>query len=96
MIALALFELVQLLGALRRGWLRSWLAAAGRTAGSLPEIVARRRAVQQGRRLPDREILVGGPLPFRTELPRGRAERAVLAALDATVGAYLSLATRLL
>lgn len=94
--ALALFELFQLAGAIRRGWVRPWLGAAAGVATSLPELLAKRRRVQRRRVLPDRELLVGGPLPFRRALAAGRVERGALSLLDAVVRAHVAVVRRLL
>jgi hypothetical protein len=42
----------------------------------LPEIRARRRSLQARRRLRDRDLLTGGPVPFNPRLAGGRVERA--------------------
>ena len=79
-------------GALRRGWLSPWVRAALSVARDSSTLLAKRARVRRRRVVADRDLLVGGPLPFREALARGRLERAVLAALDSAVGAYLSAA----
>jgi GT2 family glycosyltransferase len=92
--ALALFEVVQLAGALKKGWLPQWLAAAGWMLGNARRVVSTRRAVQRARALPDRELLRGGPIPFRPELAANGLERMGRALLDAFASANWSLVKR--
>jgi GT2 family glycosyltransferase len=92
--ALALFEVVQLAGALKKGWLRQWLAAAGWMLSNVGKVAAKRRAVQRPRVLPDRELLRGGPIPFRRELAADGLERLGRVLLDAFASANWSLVKR--
>jgi hypothetical protein len=46
--------------------------------------------------LPDRELLRGGPLPFKPELIRGRVGGMALAAMNSLSAAYWTMARRLL
>jgi GT2 family glycosyltransferase len=79
---LAAFEALQLLGALRKGWIGHWLWAAGSTVGLLPHVLHVRGAMRASRRRGDLEILRGGPFPFNQALPRSALERAAQRALD--------------
>lgn len=81
--ALLLFELFQLAGAARKGWLRHWRRALGRVLHELPAIMRERRQWQRRRRVPDGALLSAGPLPFNPRLIDGRIERAAAAVLDA-------------
>jgi GT2 family glycosyltransferase len=92
---LALYEVAQLGAVAGKGWLREWGRAAGWTVRHLPAILERRREVQRGRRIPDRELLACGPLPFRDELTSSAAERGARRALDRITGAYWRLVRRL-
>ncbi|MGD9509526.1 MAG: glycosyltransferase family 2 protein [Geminicoccaceae bacterium] len=65
---LLLFELVQLVGSLGKGWAASWLAALGRTVRDLPSIARERHEWATQRRFGDGRVLEGGPLPFHPRL----------------------------
>lgn len=93
---LLLFELFQLGGALKKGWLRPWLGAVGSVLRSLPDLVERRRAVQENRVMADRDLLVGGEIPFTDLLHGDAVERAARRALNAVCLAFWPLARRLL
>jgi GT2 family glycosyltransferase len=80
--ALLLFELFQLAGCLRRGWLGVWLRAAGWMMSHPGMTLRRRRQVQQARRTADRAILQGGDVPFSRGLAQGWVERAACAGLN--------------
>lgn len=85
---LAVYELAQLAAVIAKGWLPEWFRAVGWTVRHIPAILARRRAVQRERRVPDRELLNGGPLPFREELTPDPLQRAAREALDRVAVAY--------
>jgi GT2 family glycosyltransferase len=80
--ALAVFEVLQLLGAVRKGWLGHWLWAAGSTVRMLPHVLRERRAMRTSRRRGDLELLSAGPFPFNTRWRRSALERAAERALD--------------
>lgn len=82
------FEGFQLAGAVRKGWLRIWLSAAGWLARRLPRLLRARRAVQRSRAVRDGEILSGGPLPFTDRLLEGRLERAARRWLEEAADAW--------
>ncbi|HEX9054529.1 MAG TPA: glycosyltransferase [Gemmatimonadales bacterium] len=89
---LLVYELAQLAVAAAKGWLGEWCRAAGWMLRHLPDVLEQRRAIQESRRIPDRRLLAGGPLPFRPELtPRG-PERVAKRAFDRLSGAYWRLA----
>jgi GT2 family glycosyltransferase len=90
------YELAQFAGAAAKGWLPHWWRALRNTMQGFKEIRAARSAVQGTRRIGDRELLRGGPVPFRPELARGRGAKLALAILDAFCGAYWKIARRLL
>ena len=94
--ALGLFEVVQLAGAVKKGWLGPWARAARDSIGALPSILRERRRVQAARRVSDRELLAAGPLPVSPQLLSGGMERAGGRLLDALLGAYWELGRRLL
>ncbi len=79
---LLLYELVQLAGALKRGWGRQWGQAVVWMIPRIPATLGKRRAIQRLRRTPDRAILQGGRVPLRAELCRSALERRVMDALQ--------------
>jgi GT2 family glycosyltransferase len=80
--ALAAFELLQLLGALRRGWFAHWLWAAGSTARMLPHVLSVRRVLRKSRRRNDLDVLTAGPFPFNPRWQHSALERAAQRTLD--------------
>lgn len=80
--ALATFEVLQLLGALRKGWIGHWLWAAGSTVRMLPHVLRVRQAMRQSRRRGDLEILSGGPFPFNPRWNHSALESAAQRTLD--------------
>jgi GT2 family glycosyltransferase len=84
--ALALFELLQLGGAARKGWLGHWLWAAGSMVGLLPHVWRGRRAMRASRRRRDLELLRGGPFPFNPAWRRSWLDRAAERTLDGLAG----------
>lgn len=93
--ALLLFELCQIAGAVRRGWLGHYLRAAAWLLANRRDLIRRRRAIQRRRRLPDTALLSGGPPPFAGPLLAGRLERAAARLLARAVDANWALAIRL-
>jgi N-acetylglucosaminyl-diphospho-decaprenol L-rhamnosyltransferase len=80
--ALAAFEVLQLLGAARKGGIGHWLWAAGSTARMLPHVLRVRRAMGTSRRRRDLEILTAGPFPFNSRWRPSTLERAARRSLD--------------
>jgi hypothetical protein len=85
---LLLYELFQLAGAARKGWLGIWLRAAGWVLAHPGVTLRRRRQIQQTRRVGDRALLTGGPLPFAPGLAASQMERAGRALLDRLAVGY--------
>lgn len=86
--ALIVYEIATLALALHRGWGGAWLdgwAWLVRNAGSVRR---QRRQVQARRRLPDRAVLVGGPLPLVEGLLESAAARTAAAALSLLLDRY--------
>jgi GT2 family glycosyltransferase len=79
---LAVFELMQLLGAIKKGWIGHWLWAAGSAARLLPHVLGVRRDMRASRRRRDLELLRPGPFPFNPRWRPSRLERAGRRALD--------------
>ena len=85
--SLAAYEVLQLAGAIRKGWLGPWLRAAWWMVANPGATLERRREVQASRRASDRELLVGGPLPFTPGLLGSGIERAARGWLERTTDA---------
>jgi len=58
------------------------------------EILSKRRVVQASRRVPDREILEGGPIPFASQMATSPVERAGRALLEGMSSTYWHLVER--
>jgi len=93
---LVVYEIVQLGGVVKKGWLAPWLRAVGWIVANPRTILRRRRAVQRSRRTPDRALLLGGSLPFTPGLAPGGVERLVRNGLDRFVAGYWRLVRGLL
>jgi GT2 family glycosyltransferase len=85
---LLLYECAQLVIVIKKGWIREWVRAVGWIVRQFPTVLARRRVVQNTRKLPDRDFLSDGPIPFRAELASGRVELAGRRALDFITARY--------
>jgi hypothetical protein len=92
----AFYELSQLMVVIRKGWFKEWWRSISWMLANLPAILQERRRIQRLRRVPDREILVGGPIPFRSELTTGTLERLARKFLDAVVVMYWKLTAKLI
>jgi GT2 family glycosyltransferase len=77
-----LFELLQLVGSLRKGWHAHWWAAVQAIWRDRHRIAIERRAWHRRRRLRDGEVLEGGAPPFHPKLLDGRLERLGYAVLE--------------
>lgn len=86
------YECAQLLLVMKKGWLREWWQAVRWIVANLPPILRERRRIQRARKIPDRELLVGGGAPFRAELTSSRFELWARRVLDAMLGSYWKLA----
>ena len=80
--ALAVFEVLQLLGGVKKGWVGHWLWAAGSTVRTLPHVLRVRAAMRESRRRADLDILKGGPFPFNKAMHRSALDRAAQRILD--------------
>jgi hypothetical protein len=80
--ALATFEVLQLLGAVRKGWFGHWLWAAGSAVRMLPHVLRVRRTMRTSRRREDLEILTAGTFPFNSRWHSSALERTAQRALD--------------
>jgi hypothetical protein len=91
---LLLYEVAQLVMAVKKGWLGEWWRAVRWVAGHRHEIRSKRLAVQRNRVVADREIMRGGRLPFRRELIGSPLEAAAQRMLDGVVVFYWGLVSR--
>ena len=90
------YEVAQLATVVKKGWARHWGRAVWSVMQNLPRVLAQRKHIQQLRRVPDRQVLVGGPIPFRDELTSSGFERIARRTLDAIVIGYWKFATLLI
>lgn len=88
---LILFEIFQLGGVVAKGWAVQWLKSAWWIVTHLPEILHKRRAVQQTRKLDDMEMFDIVPLPFTAEMAGGRVSRYAIRWLDKVILSYCRL-----
>ena len=90
------YEILQLGAVIAKGWLPHWWIAFRYTCGSFRELREQRRGIQASRCIADRELLRGGPLPFKPELTTGGLARLALRSCNAMFQGYWALARRLL
>jgi GT2 family glycosyltransferase len=91
-----LYETAQFVVVLKKRWLREWSSAVWWVLRNLPKVLEQRRRIQKLRRIPDREVLVGGPIPFREELTTSGIERIARRSLDAIAVGYWKFAAALI
>jgi len=84
----ALYELAQLVLVIKKGWLRQWTQALFWILQNANTILSKRRFIQKTRKTPDRELLVGGPIPFREELTTSGLERIARGLLNGFASLY--------
>jgi hypothetical protein len=92
--ALAAYELAALALVLKRGWLGAWLRAWWWQVAHRASILERRRWIQERRIRNDRDVLVGGPLPFSVGFVSSSRARTALACLSFALDAYWRLTRR--
>lgn len=90
--ALLLFEVAVLLEALRRGWLGPWFDAWRWQLRHSGEIRDRRRRMRDLRKLPDRELLVGGPIPLAKGMMGSELQRRMAGVLSSVLDRYWRIA----
>ena len=79
-----------------RGWLKPWFQAVWWHVTHLGPTLRRRREVQRKRRVADRDLLVGGPLPFTPGFVNSKWAAMGVSVLSATLDAYWRLTRRLI
>ena len=90
------YEVLQLVGVLKKGWGREWCAAVGDVVRAAPGLVRKRREIQRSRRVADGALLQGGRLPFKPELPRSTLERVAIRVFEALCAGWWRVAGPLL
>lgn len=91
---LLVYEIFQFAGAIKKGWLAEWARALAWLISHFPGQLKKRRIIQGERKVPDREIIRGGPVPFTRYLTEGVMERSAKRALDALAVNYWKLIHR--
>jgi GT2 family glycosyltransferase len=82
------FEICQLAIVVKKGWLKPYGEAVAWVWGNRGTVLDKRRRVQGGRKVADRVLLRGGPVPFRQELTTSGVERALRRAFDVLAVGY--------
>ena len=90
------YELLQLAGAARNGWLRPWNAALRSWWRELPRLRQDRAALQRARVASDAQVLRGGPLPLTNAVKKRPLARLAIGALQAVSNAYWRAARRII
>jgi GT2 family glycosyltransferase len=83
-----LCEAAQLLIAIKKGWFGEWCRAFGWVFSNFGEIMRKRRRLQHARKVPDRQLMIGGRIPFRQELTVSSIELGSRRVLDCIVMGY--------
>jgi len=90
------YETAQLLVAAKKGWLGEWWRSVVWILENRSSIRNERRRIQSRRVVADRDILVGGRLPFRQELTSSWIERLARRVLDGVTRSYWAVAGKLI
>jgi GT2 family glycosyltransferase len=91
-----IFEISQLIIAIKKGWLLEWGRAVAWMARHLAEILQKRRKIQSERKIPDRLLFCNGAIPFKKELSESPLERAAKGLLDKVAALYWRQVVRLI
>lgn len=83
-----LYELFQIMGVIKKGWLVQWIKAIFWILLHPYEIFLKRRFVQKNRKISDAKILNGGNIPFANELGNGKIDRIVIKMLNYITTGY--------
>jgi GT2 family glycosyltransferase len=86
--ALMLYELASMCLAVRRGWTQAWVAAWLWQVANWRAIRHRRCRIQNQRKVDDKDVLVGGPLPLAPGLIRSPIAGRAVNLLSAMLNAY--------
>jgi GT2 family glycosyltransferase len=93
---LLVYECAQFAIVIKKGWLPEWWRSLTWVISHFPAVRRELRRIQHLRKLPDRQLLVGGPVPFRSELSTGVGELAARRILDVVVQSYWKVASALI
>ena len=85
---LLVYELVWLLFVVAKGHLGPHLRGKREFLGQLPDVLRGRRALQARRQVPDRRLLVGGPLTFSPALVARAPARTAAHVLDLVLAGW--------
>ena len=94
--ALFVYEIVQMLGLLFKGYQREWLCALYDTFKHRRELVKQRKYYQSIRQRADRKILRGGSLPFTVAIKSNVVVEIAIKIFEASIFAYWFCAKKLL
>jgi len=95
MPGILVYELVWLAFTLRSGGFLAHLAGKWAFLRLLPDALQKRAEVQKARRLPDRALLIGGPLTVAPQLLHSALARTVVGILDGWLQLWWRIARRL-
>lgn len=90
------FEIITFIGCVLQGWSGEWWRAWAWLFQHRREWLNHRRWVQSRRKVSDRELLSGGPVPFARGFLNSSWQQAVARALSAVLGAYWTVAKKLI
>jgi GT2 family glycosyltransferase len=93
---LCIYEIFQLIGVGKKGWLGEWRRAVFWIFSHPHRILERRKGIQRARLCPDRMILQNGSLPFTEGLALSGAERMAQGVLNTLMKGYWMLVRRLI
>ncbi len=85
---LLLYEVSMLAVVIRRGWLKTWHKAIVSVLKSKKHIMAKRKSMASRRVRHDRELLLGGSLPFAPGFIKNRPEQLAVNFLSAILNLY--------
>lgn len=80
--AFVMYEFAAFVEVLRRGWVREYISALWSLARNVPSITEKRARWQASRKIADRDILSGGPLPFSRGFVEGGKKKKLVILLD--------------
>jgi GT2 family glycosyltransferase len=94
--ALVVYECTNFAYCLLRGWTSDWFRSWHWITRHRHEIIKRRRKLNQVRKIGDRQLLSGGPIPFSKGFLSSSVQRFLANALSGVLNAYWLLARHLL
>lgn len=94
--ALIVYEIVSFVYCLLRGWVSDWFKAWSWIVGHRQEIIERRRVLKRARKIGDKQLLSGGPIPFSAGFLGNSVQRVLAGVLSTALNAYWILVRNLL